>query len=59
MASDRGLYQRDSLIVSTGITQLPTRDGKTVFGQIIEERVDDALVEVRSDASIRNANGPS
>jgi hypothetical protein len=45
MASDRGLYQRGGLVVSTTVTKMQTWDGKTVYGQVIEERGDDALTE--------------
>ena len=43
--STRGLYQRGGLIVSTGFAKMQTWDGKTVAGQVIEERGDYALVE--------------
>ena len=45
IASDLGLYQRGGLIVSIGFAKLPTWDGKTVAGQIIEERGEYALCE--------------
>jgi putative DNA primase/helicase len=45
IASNRGLYQRGGLIVSTGFTKMQTWDGKTVVGQIIEERGEYALAE--------------
>ena len=45
IASDRALYQRAALIVSTGYTRMRTWDGKTIIGQVIEERGDYALLE--------------
>jgi hypothetical protein len=45
IASDRGLYQRGGLIVSTGFAKLQTYDGKTIVGQVIEPRGDYALRE--------------
>jgi hypothetical protein len=45
IASDRGLYQRGGLIVSTGFAKMQTFDGKTIVGQVIEDRGDYALIE--------------
>ena len=45
IASNPGLYQRGGLIVSTGFTKMQTWNGKTVVGQIIEERGEYALAE--------------
>ena len=45
VASDRGLYQRGGLIVSTGFAKMLTWDGKEVVGQVIETRGDYALAE--------------
>jgi len=45
VASQRGLYQRGGLIVATGFAKMQTWDGKTVVGQIIEDRGDYALIE--------------
>ena len=45
IGSNRGLYQRGGLIVSTGFTKMPTHDRKTVITQVIEERGDYALLE--------------
>ena len=43
--SDRPLYQRGGLIVSTGVAKMPTWDGKTVLTHMIEERGKFALLE--------------
>ena len=43
--SDRGLYRRGSLIVSTGFDKMQTWDGRTIEVQIIEERSNYALLE--------------
>ena len=43
--SKRSLYQRGGLIVSTGFAKMQTWDGKTVLGQVIEDRGDYALRE--------------
>ena len=43
--SDRGLYQRGGLIVSTGFAKMRTWDGEEVIGQVIETRGDYALFE--------------
>ena len=45
VASNRGLYQRGGLIVSTGFAKMPTWDGKEVVGQVIEARGDYAIAE--------------
>ena len=45
VASDRGLYQRGGLIVSTGFAKMRTWDGEEVVGQVIETRGDYALLE--------------
>ena len=45
IASDRGLYQRGGLIVSTGFARMRTWDGEEVVGQVIETRGDYALIE--------------
>ena len=43
--SDRGLYRRGGLIVSTGFDKMQTWDGRTIEVQIIEERSNYALLE--------------
>ena len=45
VASDRSLYQRGGLIVSTGFAKMLTWDGKQIIGQAIETRGDYALAE--------------
>jgi hypothetical protein len=45
ITSARGLYQRGGLIVSTSFAKMQTFDGKTIIGQVIEERGDYALLE--------------
>ena len=45
VASQRGLYQRGGLIVATGFAKMQTWDGKTIIGQVIEDRGDYALIE--------------
>jgi putative DNA primase/helicase len=45
IASNRNLYQRGGLVVSTGFAKMQTWDGKTVSSQIIEERGEYALAE--------------
>ena len=45
IGSDRGLYRRGGLIVSTGFDKMQTWDGKTIEVQIIEERSNYALLE--------------
>ena len=43
--ANRGLYQRGGRIVSTDLAKMQTWDGKTVIGQVIEDRGDYALIE--------------
>ena len=45
VASNRGLYQRGGVIVSTSIAEMLTWDGKKIMGQVIETRGDYALLE--------------
>jgi hypothetical protein len=45
IASDRGLYQRGGVIVSTGFTKMKTWDKKDVIVQVIEERGNYAMLE--------------
>jgi hypothetical protein len=45
IASDRRLYQRGGLIVSSSFAKMQTFDGKTIVGQVIEDRGDYALIE--------------
>jgi putative DNA primase/helicase len=45
LASNRGLYQRGGVIVSTGFTKMPTHDGGAVLTQMIAKRGDYALIE--------------
>ena len=52
--SDRGLYRRGGLIVSTGFDKMQTWDGRTIEVQIIEERSNYALLEdIEAVASLR------
>jgi hypothetical protein len=45
IASDRGLYQRGALVVSTGFAKMKTWDKKDVVVQVIEERGNYAMLE--------------
>lgn len=45
IASDRGLYQRGGIVVSTGLAKMKTWDGNEVCVQIIEERGNYATLE--------------
>ena len=45
IASNRGLYQRGGVIVTTGSTEMPTHGGKKILTQIIARRGDYALLE--------------
>ena len=55
--SDRGLYRRGGLIVSTGFDQMQTWDGRKIEVQIIEERSNYALLEdIEAVASFERYN---
>ena len=55
--SDRGLYRRGGLIVSTGFDKMQTWDGRSIEVQIIEERSNYALLEdIEAVASFERYN---
>ena len=55
--SDRGLYRRGGLIVSTGFDKMQTWDGRSIEVQIIEERNNYALLEdIEAVASFERYN---